>query len=74
LRDAFALCKGLWYGGGLPERAASQSKGVEDDMEGVAAGERYTPIDTRFFGVVHASAWLLVDLSTILANGELDVD
>lgn len=33
------LC-GVAYGGGLRERAASQSKGMEDDIEGVEAGER----------------------------------
>jgi len=30
---------GLPYGGGLLERAASQSKGIEEEMEGVADGE-----------------------------------
>jgi hypothetical protein len=31
---------GVGYGGGLRERAASQSKGTEEEMEGVEAGER----------------------------------
>lgn len=31
--------KGVPYGGGLIERAASQSKGIEEEMEGVADGE-----------------------------------
>jgi hypothetical protein len=50
-----SLCRlswrGLGYGGGLLDRAASQSKGVEDATEGVDAGERTTPIETRGRGV-----------------------
>jgi hypothetical protein len=42
---------GLWYGGGLPERTASQSNGVEEEMEGVDAGERYTARERGFRGV-----------------------
>lgn len=36
-RDLF--CCGVAYGGGLRARAASQSKGTEDEMEEVDAGE-----------------------------------
>lgn len=39
-RDLRALDMGVAYGGGLCERAASQSKGMEDEMEAVDAGER----------------------------------
>ncbi len=31
---------GVAYGGGLHERAASQSKGMDEEIEGVEAGER----------------------------------
>lgn len=38
LRDFF--CSGVAYGGGALDLAASQSKGTDEDMEGVDAGER----------------------------------
>lgn len=42
--------RGVGYGGGLRDRAASQSKGMEE-IEGVDAGERYKPSETRLIGV-----------------------
>lgn len=36
----FRPLTGVEYGGGALERAASQSKGTEEDIEGVSAGER----------------------------------
>jgi hypothetical protein len=38
--DLRALDCGVAYGGGLCERAASQSKGMEEEIEAVEAGER----------------------------------
>lgn len=34
---------GVAYGGGAMDRAASQSKGTEEEMDGVSAGERWRP-------------------------------
>ena len=34
---------GVAYGGGAMDLAASQSKGTEDEMDGVSAGERWRP-------------------------------
>ena len=41
---------GVAYGGGALVRAASQSNGTDDDIEGVSAGER-CPYDRRVLGV-----------------------
>lgn len=37
------LPRGVANGGGLLDRAASQSKGTEEEIEGVDAGDRYIP-------------------------------
>lgn len=45
------LWGGVAYGAGLLERAASQSKGIDEDIDGVDAGERWMPKETRLRGV-----------------------
>lgn len=48
---------GVAYGGGFLDRAASQSKGTDEEMEGVNAGERRKPIDGRWFLGVEGRTW-----------------
>lgn len=50
-REAFEMDCGVAYGGGCRERAASQSKAMFEEMDGVPAGERSTKMDARLRGV-----------------------
>lgn len=52
LSRPLTLPLGEAYGGGLRARAASQSKGTEDEIDGVSAGERCSPKLRRLRGVV----------------------
>jgi len=61
---------GLAYGAGFLDRAASQSNGVDDDMEGVSAGERRKPNETRLRGVEGPGA----GLPELEATGEVETD
>lgn len=50
-RLPFEMDWGVAYGAGRRERAASQSKAMLEEMEGVPAGERSTKMDARLRGV-----------------------
>jgi hypothetical protein len=58
--------RGVEYGGGPLARAASQSNGIEDDIEGVSAGDLCIPKESLCFGVLVGASGLLGEAAAAL--------